>query len=82
MEVRLDPRSEQLVEQQLRAGRFHSPEEVVARALETLAQSEPRADEKERRRAVTDMLGFAGKHQFTLGDDLQIRDLIHQAHKY
>jgi NADH-quinone oxidoreductase subunit H len=33
MEIHLDSRSEHLVEQQLRSGRYHSPEEVVAGAL-------------------------------------------------
>ena len=82
MEIHLDPRSEQLVEQQLRAGRFNSPEEVVARALETFAGGEPAAEENEPRRAVRDMLEFADRHHFTLGEDLTVQDLIHEAHKY
>ena len=83
MNVRLDPHSERLIEQQLRAGRYHSPEEVIARALETLAEEDStRLKEKERRQAVRDMLEFAGKHPFTLGEGLRIRDLIHEGHKY
>ena len=83
MNVVLDPRSERLIEQQLRAGRYHSPEEVVARALETLAEREPSdSEENTRRRAVQDMLEFANKHRFTLGEGLRIRDLIHEGHKY
>ena len=83
MNVRLDPRSERLIEQQLRAGRYHSPEDVIARALETLAaEGSTRLEEKERREAVQDMLEFAGKHRFTLGEGLRIRDLIHEVHKY
>ena len=35
MNVRVDPHGERLIERQLRDGRYHSPEEVVARALET-----------------------------------------------
>ena len=35
----LDPHGEQLVAACLRTGRYHSPEEVVARALESLAES-------------------------------------------
>ena len=82
MNVRLDPQSERLIEQQLRAGRSNSPEEVVARALEALAQHEVSASEGERRRqAVQDMSEFADKHNFTLGDDLRLRDLIHEEHK-
>jgi putative addiction module CopG family antidote len=83
MNVRLDPHSERLIEQQLRAGRYHSPEEVVARALETLAESDSTcSDENERRQAVQDMLEFSSKHRFTLGEGLRIRDLIHEGHKY
>ena len=82
MNVRLDPGSERLIEQQLRAGRYHSPEEVVARALETFAaENSTRLDEKERRQAVQDMLEFAGKHRLTLGEGVCIRDLIHEGHK-
>ena len=39
----LDPHGEQLVAAHLRTGRYHSPEEVVTRALETLAGKEPHA---------------------------------------
>ena len=83
MNIRLDPHSERLIEQQIRAGRYHSPEEVVARALETLAEEQAtRSEETDRRGAVQDMLEFADKHRFTLGEGLRIRDLIHEGHKY
>jgi Arc/MetJ-type ribon-helix-helix transcriptional regulator len=83
MIVRLDPNSERLIEQQLRAGRYHSPEEVVARALETLVESETTGPaEDTRHQAVEEMLEFANKHCFTLGEGLRIRDLIHDGHKY
>jgi Arc/MetJ-type ribon-helix-helix transcriptional regulator len=83
MDVHLDPRSQSLIEQQLRAGRYHSPEEVIVRALETLAERESaRWEEQERRQAVQEMMEFAGKHRFTLGEGLRIRDLIHEGHKY
>jgi Arc/MetJ-type ribon-helix-helix transcriptional regulator len=83
MQVRLDSHSERLIEQQLRAGRYHSPEEVVARALETFVERESMdSEESQRRQAVQDMLEFANKHRFTLGEDLRIRDLIHEGHKH
>jgi Arc/MetJ-type ribon-helix-helix transcriptional regulator len=83
MNIRLDPRSEHLIEQQLRAGRFNTPEEVVARALETLAGEETaRLEENDRQQAVRDMLNFGAKNRFTLGEGLRIRDLIHEGHKY
>ena len=37
----LDPHGEQMVAAHLRPSRYHSPEEVVTRALETLAEKEP-----------------------------------------
>lgn len=83
MNVRIDPRSERLIERQLRAGRFHSPEEVVARALEALAEKEPgQSEAMDREQAVRDMLDFAGKHGFTLRAGLAVRDLIQEGRKY
>ena len=38
MNVRLTPHSKELLEQQLAEGQFHSPEEVIERALESLAE--------------------------------------------
>jgi Arc/MetJ-type ribon-helix-helix transcriptional regulator len=83
MDIHLDSRGEHLIEQQLRSGRYHSPEQVVVSALEALNQSEqaPTQDD-ERRRAVQEMLAFAGKHHLTLGEGIRIRDLIHEGHKY
>ncbi len=83
MDVRLDSRSERLIEQQLRGGRYHSPEQVIAHALETLAEVDStRLEVNERRQAVQEMLEFAGKYGFTLGEGIRIRDLIHEGHKY
>jgi putative addiction module CopG family antidote len=83
MNVHLDPQSERLIEQQLRAGRYHSREEVIARALEVLAERESLdVNENKRHQAVQDMLEFANKYGFTLGEGLRIRDLIHEGHKY
>ena len=83
MEIHLDLRSEHLIERQLRSGRYHSAEQVVVSALEALNQNQHAlAQDEERRRAVQEMLEFAGKHGFTLGARLGIRDLIHEGHKY
>jgi Arc/MetJ-type ribon-helix-helix transcriptional regulator len=38
MNIRLNPHSKELLEQQLAQGQFRSPEEVIERALETLAE--------------------------------------------
>lgn len=83
MHVHLDSRAESLIEQQLRSGRYHSAEQVVVSALEALSQNEqPFGQNDEQRRAVLDMLEFAGKHGFTLGPGLCIRDLSHEGHRY
>jgi Arc/MetJ-type ribon-helix-helix transcriptional regulator len=83
MDIHLDSRGEHLIERHLRSGRYNSPEQVVVRALEFLNESEQTlAGNDERRRAVQDMLAFAGEHRFTLGENLSIRDLIHEGHKY
>jgi Arc/MetJ-type ribon-helix-helix transcriptional regulator len=78
----LDPHGEQLIAAHLRSGRYHSPEEVVNCALETLARMEPPtaptrtmtpaeavADIRELRRGVT----LGGLH---------IKDLINEGRKY
>jgi Arc/MetJ-type ribon-helix-helix transcriptional regulator len=78
----LDPHGEELVQAHLRTGRYRSPEEVISRALETLAEKEPPtvatrtitpdeavADIRELRKGVT------------LGG-LRIKDLINEGRKY
>ncbi|MCC6586897.1 MAG: type II toxin-antitoxin system ParD family antitoxin [Bryobacterales bacterium] len=82
MDIHLDSRSEHLIEQQLRSGRYRSAEQVVASALEALAGNGSLPSDDERRKAVQDMLAFAEKHRLTLGEGLRIRDLIHEGHKY
>ncbi|MCC6362584.1 MAG: type II toxin-antitoxin system ParD family antitoxin [Bryobacterales bacterium] len=82
MDIHLDSRGEHLIEQQLRSGRYRSAEQVVASALEALAEKEYARTDDERRKAVQDMLAFAAKHRLTLGEDIRIQDLIHEGHKY
>jgi len=51
--------------------------------LEALTQSDRiLTEDAVRCRAVQDMLEFAAKHGFTLGEEVRIRDLIHEGHKY
>lgn len=78
MELHLDSRSEELIELQLRSGRYTSAEEVVRRALEAL----PEVPAPDRRQAVRDMAEFAEQHGFTLGTGVRVRELIHEGHKY
>lgn len=82
--IRLTPHSEELLQEQLARGPYRSPEEVIERALETLAQKESipfqlgRAT-KTPAEAVADILEL--RKGVRLGG-LKIKDLIHEGHKY
>jgi hypothetical protein len=78
----LDTHGEQLVAAYLRSGLYHSPEEVVTRALETLAAREPQAvsaGAMSPAEAVADIREL--RRGVTLGG-LRIKDLINQGRKY
>jgi Arc/MetJ-type ribon-helix-helix transcriptional regulator len=81
--IRLTPHGEALLQKQLANGSYRSPEEVVERALETLAenseQSRVSASTMTPAEAVADIQ--ANRKGVTLGG-LKIRDLIHEGHKY
>jgi hypothetical protein len=77
----LDPHGEQLVAACLRTGRYHSPEEVVTRALEALAEKEPPLPTRTMTtaEAVADIREL--RKGATLGG-LRIKDLINEGRKY
>jgi Arc/MetJ-type ribon-helix-helix transcriptional regulator len=79
--LNLDPHGEQLLAAQLRTGRYHSPEEVVTRALETLAEQEapPSAGTMTPAEAVAEIREL--REGITLGG-LKIKDLINEGRKY
>jgi hypothetical protein len=82
--IRLTPHSEELLQKQLTRGPYRSPEELIERALETLAQNEsipspPGPSTKSPAEAVADILEIQKRNRL---DGLKIRDLIHQGHKY
>jgi hypothetical protein len=84
MNIRLTPLSEKLLQEQLAHGPYNTPEEVIERALETLAEMSaahftlgPPA--KGREEAVADILEL--RKGVKLGG-LKITDLIHEGHKY
>ena len=78
----LDPHGEQLVAAHLRSGRYRSPQEVVIRALETLAEKESPAEPV---RTMTPAEAVADIRELrrgvTLGG-LRIKDLIEEGRKY
>jgi len=77
----LDSRDEELVAAHLRSGRYRSPEEVVSRALETLAEKEPPTTPRTMTiaEAVADIREL--RQGVTLGG-LRIRNLIDEGRKY
>jgi Arc/MetJ-type ribon-helix-helix transcriptional regulator len=77
----LDPHGEELVVAHLRTGRYHSPEEVVTRALETLAEKEPPTIEHKRTVAEVVEHIRESRKGVTLGG-LKIKDLINEGRKY
>ena len=82
--IRLTPHSEELLQEQLARGPYRSPEEVIERALETLAQKESvplrlGPSTKSPAEAVADILEIQKRNR--LGG-LKIKDLIHEGHKY
>ena len=79
--VTLDPHGEQLVAAHLRSGRYHSPEEAVTRALETLAEKEPPVVERKKTAAEAIAQIRQSRRGVTLGG-LKIKDLIHEGHRY
>jgi Arc/MetJ-type ribon-helix-helix transcriptional regulator len=82
--IRLTPHSEELLQEQLARGLYSSPEEVIERALETLAQKESAGlssgpSTMTPAEAVEDILEIQKRNR--LGG-LKIKDLIHEGHKY
>ena len=82
--IHLPPHGEELLKEQLVRGPYSTPEEVIERALETLAQKERGASPAPRpaktpAEAVADILEIQKRNR--LGG-LKIRDLIHEGHKY
>jgi len=78
----LDSHGEQLVSAHLRSGLYHSPEEVVTHALETLAARElhaASAGTMSPAEAVADIREL--RKGVTLGG-LRIKDLVDEGRKY
>jgi hypothetical protein len=81
--VRLTPHGEALSQKQLANGSYRLPEEVVERALGTLAgdgeQSRPTPSTMTPAEAISDIQ--ENRKGVRLGG-LKIKDLIHEGHKY
>jgi hypothetical protein len=79
MQVTLTPHGEELLRNQLARSAGSSPEEILERALEKLAE----APSEERKRTPAEVVAHIRKSRqgITLGG-LNIKDLIHEGHKY
>ena len=77
----LDQHDEQIVAAHLSSGRYRSPEEVVASALEALSEKEPVVPPKTKTPAEAVAHIRESRKGIRLGG-LNIKDLIHEGHKH
>jgi Arc/MetJ-type ribon-helix-helix transcriptional regulator len=81
--IRLTPHGEALLQKQLAKGSYRSPEEVVERALETLAENSEQSlvapSKMTVAEAVADIMELRKGHTLS---GLKIKDLIHEGHKH
>ncbi len=81
--IRRTPHSQELLEEQIARGPFRSPEEVIERDMETLAQREsvhPRLGPSTKSPAEA-VAGIPEIQKRNRLGGLQIKDLIHEEHK-
>jgi Arc/MetJ-type ribon-helix-helix transcriptional regulator len=77
----LDPYGEQLVAQHLRSGRYHSPEEVVTHALESLS-NQPETQQAQSGKTVEEAIAHIRQsRKGTTLDGIKIKDLIQAGRK-
>ncbi len=82
MQVTLSPHAEELLKAELARQAGSSPEQILERALERLAEQAPPVPNERKKtaaEAVDDILEL--RKGVTLGG-LKIKDLIHEGHKY
>lgn len=79
MVLHLDSRAERLIQEQLHTGRFHSPEEVVARALESMASGVAGAVPADPNQAVDALFALREKHKLSLGNGYSVTDLVRES---
>jgi len=88
MNVRLNPHSEQLLKEQLAHGNFRSPEEVIERALQVLAEQgtaggsrqSPREQSAEKLEAFLDALAAYSDKIPPMPGETFSREMIYQDH--
>jgi putative addiction module CopG family antidote len=79
MNVYLTPQQQELIQQQLKSGRFRSVEEVITEALQSLREHSGVIEIDAQAQAVRDMLEFLDKNRVRL-DGISVKELIHEGH--
>jgi putative addiction module CopG family antidote len=79
MNIYLTPQQQELIQQQLKSGRFRSVEEVITEALQGLREHLVEIRPGVHDRAVRDMLDFLDKNRVRL-DGISVKELIHEGH--
>lgn len=84
MNIDLTPEQERIVEDELKAGHFHSVEEVIGNALQALQEKEKLAADAiangAQRDAVSEMLAFAEKNRVRL-EGASVKELIREGRR-
>ena len=85
MNVKLTPEQEQIVKDELKAGNFHSAEEVIGRALQVFHRQLAVADTSAKtsvaqKNAVAEMIAFVEENHVRLSG-ISVKDLIHEGHR-
>ncbi|HVB32752.1 MAG TPA: hypothetical protein VNJ52_00045 [Patescibacteria group bacterium] len=82
MKIDLTPEQERLVNDEMKAGRFRSVEEVIGEALQALREKEQPAKPSNgaQREAVREMLEFVEKNRVRL-EGITVKELIHEGHR-
>ena len=85
MNVKLTPEQERIINDELESGNFHTPEEVIGRALQALHQqvltaSTERKTSLAQKNAVDEMIAFVEKNHVRLSG-ISVKDLIHEGHR-
>lgn len=82
MNFRLTPEQEKIIENEIKAGRFHSVEEVIGEALRALREKDAATGlaNGSQREAVRTMLEFVNTNSVRL-EGVSVRQLVHEGHR-
>jgi hypothetical protein len=82
MNVRLTPEHARIIEDQLKTGRFRTPEEVIGEALQALREKEASSSPvpSSQSAAVREMLTYVEQNRVRL-EGVSVKDLIREGHR-